>query len=87
MADCEHSQHWTMDTCPGLTPEEEAFGEVVRSAQFSFVGGGGRRNWHSGQTNREWEQETVANAKRYDVEVEYAGSRSARIPNSVHHEP
>lgn len=86
MADCEHSQHWTLDDCPGLTPEEVAFGEVVRSAQFSFVGGGGRAQWHGGMTNREWEKETVANAERYDVEVQYDGPRSARTPNSVFHE-
>jgi hypothetical protein len=85
MDPCEHSQHHGLSTCPGLTPEEVAFGEKVRSAQFSFVGGGGRENWHDGPTNREWEKETIENAARYDVDVQYNGSRSARISNDVHH--
>lgn len=57
----------------------------LRSVGFSF-GPAGREHWHSGQTNREWEAETIANAKRYDIEPEYVGPRSARIPNSVFHE-
>ncbi len=85
MSACDHSQHHGLPACPGLTPQEVAFGEKVRSVGFSFVNGGGKEAWHDGPTNREWEKETVENAARYDVEVEYAGSRSARIPNAVHH--
>jgi hypothetical protein len=67
MAECEHSQHWSLDECPGLTPEEVALGEKVRSVALNFVGCAGREDWH-GPTVKERTNEMFANAKKYGNE-------------------
>lgn len=73
MASCEHSQHYSLDTCPGLTAAELAFGEKVRSVSLNFVGSCGRDQWH-GATVKEQTDEMFANAKKYgNPEPEYVG--------------
>ncbi len=82
MADCEHSQHWSDDTCPGLTPEEEAYGEKVRSVALTFAAG--RADFHGDHgTIRERTAEVFANAKKYGNEPpEYVGPRSKMLSYS-----
>ena len=67
MADCEHSQHWSLDTCPGLTAQEVEFGEKVRSVSLNFVACAGREDWH-GPTVKERTDEMFAKAKQYGNE-------------------
>ena len=75
MADCEHSQHWTLDECPGLSDAERQFGEKVRSVCLNFVGAGGKEDWH-GPTVRERVDEMFTNAARYGNEPpQYEGRR------------
>ena len=64
MADCEHSQHWSLDECPGLSPEEIEFGEKVKSVSLNFVASCGRDQFH-GPTVKEQTDEMFANAKKY----------------------
>ena len=63
MDPCDHIQHHDMAACPGLTPEEEARGEKIRSVSLNFVGTNGKTNWHDGPTNREYLSEMYAGAK------------------------
>lgn len=64
--DCEHSQHWSLDRCPGLSPEEIELGEKIRSVTLNYVGAGGRADFHGDHgTVRERQEEIRANAKRY----------------------
>jgi len=75
VAECEHSQHWSLDACPGLTDAEQAYGEKVRSVCLNFVAAGGRDDWH-GETVKERVDEMFANAKRYgNPEPQYEGRR------------
>lgn len=62
-----------MDTCPGLTPEEEAYGEKVRSVGLQFTAG--RDDFHGDYgTIKERTDEMFANAERYgNPPPEYAG--------------
>lgn len=66
--------------CPGLTPEEQAYAEKVRSVGWTYTAG--RSGFHGDQgTLREQEREIIANAKRRnDTEPEYVGPRSKMRP-------
>ncbi len=75
MADCEHSQHWSLDVCPGLTDSEREFGEKVRSVCLNFVAAGGKDDWH-GPTVKERVDEMYTNAEKYgNRPPEYVGRR------------
>lgn len=80
MADCEHSQHWSLDDCPGLTPEEVEIGEKIRSIGFTYAAG--RDDFHGDHgTIRERTSEIMRNAKKYGNEPpEYVGPRSKMRP-------
>ena len=76
MADnCDHSQHWSLKRCPGLTAGELAFGEKVRSVGLTYAAG--RADFHGDYgTIRERTDEMFANAKKYGNEPpEYVGRR------------
>lgn len=80
MDPCDHIQHHGMLKCPGLTPEEVAYGEKVKSVGLQFTAG--REQFH-GRTLREQEREIFANAKKYNNEPpEYVGPRSKMRPYS-----
>lgn len=75
MATCAHSQHHGSAACPGLTPDEVAYGEKVRSISLNFVASGGQDDWH-GPTVKERTDEMFANAKKYHNQPpEYVGRR------------
>lgn len=65
--ECEHSQHWGMDECPGLTPAEMELGERIRSISLNFVACGGKDDWH-GETVKERVDEHFARAKEFGNE-------------------
>lgn len=73
MALCDHIQHHDLPECPGLTAEEIAFGEKVRSVSLNFVQCGGKDDWH-GPTVKERVDEMYSNAKKYgNPEPSYEG--------------
>lgn len=70
---CDHSQHHGLESCPGLSEAELAFGEKVRSVALNFVQCGGKDDWH-GPTVSERVNEHFENAARYgNAPPEYAG--------------
>lgn len=62
--ECDHSQHWGMESCPGLSAVELAYGEKVRSVALNFIQAGGREQWH-GRTVKEQRDEIFSNAEKY----------------------
>lgn len=77
---CDHIQHHGLMTCPGLTRQEEAYGEKVRSVGWTFAGGQDMFHGDHGTINEQTE-EIFANAKKYGNEPpEYMGPRSKMRP-------
>lgn len=71
--ECDHSQHHGLPKCPGLSAEEVAYGEKVRSVSLNLVQCGGRDDWH-GETVKERVDEHFRRAKEFgNPEPQYEG--------------